>query len=59
MGNTTNTPKTIDQFRKSSERATMEDALILFECTPRKPRVEPVIQYVDFEQVESGKEEKK
>ena len=41
--------KTVDQFRKSGKRATMEDALILFECRPRK--VQPV-DYVEFEEVE-------
>jgi hypothetical protein len=41
--------KTVDQFRKSGKRATMEDALILFECRPRK--VQPV-EYVEFEEVE-------
>lgn len=49
MGNTSNIPKTIDQFRKSGERATMDDALIITECRPRKPRMEPVIEYVEFE----------
>lgn len=46
---TMQTPKTVDQFRKSGERATMEDSLILIECSPRKPRVEPVIDYIEFE----------
>ena len=39
--------KTVDQFRKSGERATIDDALILIECNPRR-KVQPV-EYVDFE----------
>jgi len=48
--------KTIDQFRNSGERATMDDALILFECTPRR-KSQPV-EYIDFEAVEERKDDK-
>jgi hypothetical protein len=47
--------KTVDQFRKSGERATMDDALILIECRPRR-KSQPV-EYIDFEAVEERKED--
>ncbi len=46
--------KTVDQFRMSGERATMDDALILFECTPRRKTQR--VEYIEFESVEERKD---
>lgn len=51
--------KTVEQFRRSGERAKMEDALILFECRPRKVQTADYIEFEDVERKESDKKEKK